>query len=224
LTVRLHLVRHAESTWNAEGRIQGRADPALSEQGLWQARRLADRFRQQRFDALYSSPQQRARQTAERIAEVTGLPVQLDNRLMEHDTGVFTGLVWEQVVDRFPDFAKIFIEQSPDMPDGEKRADLRARTSSVMQEIVAAHPGGSVVIVTHGGLMGAYLVDLLGLDPQRRHPFEFENGSISVVDVGGAVPKLRRLNDVCHLSLPVSSSVSLGVGSSSDDSGDGPVG
>jgi len=204
LTVQLYLVRHAESTWNAEGRVQGQADPPLNERGLAQAARLAERFRGEPIDALYSSPLQRARQTAERIAEALALVSRMDDRLKEHDVGLFTGLVWREIVEQFPEFSRTWMERAMDMPGGEKQAAFRARAAGVMQDITARHPAGKIVVVSHGGILGAYLARLLGLDPERRPPFRFDNASVSVVEIGGSLPALRvhRLNDVSHLIAP----------------------
>lgn len=204
MNVRLYLVRHAESTWNAEGRVQGQADPPLSERGLAQAERLAERFRGEPIDALYSSPLERARQTAERIAEATALETQIDDRLKEHNMGLFTGLVWREIVEQFPEFARAWMERAMDMPGGEKQAAFHMRATGVMQDIAARHPDGRIVVVSHGGILGEYLAHLLGLDPERRPPFRFDNASVSVVEVGGPLPTLRvhRLNDVSHLIAP----------------------
>ncbi len=211
MTVRLYLVRHAESTWNAEGRVQGQADPPLNEQGLEQAARLADRFRGEAVAALYASPLQRARQTAERIAAAVQLPVQIDDRLKEHDMGLFTGVVWMDIVTQHPEFSQIWMEQAWDMPGGEKQPVFRARAVGVMQDIVARHPNGKIVVVSHGGILGEYLAHLLGLDPSRRHPFRFDNASVSVVDVA-VLSRVHRLNDVSHLLAAPSPARILRVG------------
>ena len=201
MTVRLYLVRHAESTWNVEGRVQGQADPPLSEQGQAQAARLADRFRGDAVTALYTSPLQRALNTAERVAQATGLPVRVDDRLKEHNLGLFTGHIWADIVEQYPEFAKAWMEQALDMPGGEKHTALRARAAGVVEDIVAQHAEGRVVVVSHGGLLGEYLAHLLRLDANRRHPFRFDNASVSVVEVGGALTRVHRLNDVSHLMV-----------------------
>src|SRR5207302_46661 len=92
LATQLLLIRHGESTWNREGRVQGWLDPPLSERGIQQAARLAERLRDEPLDALYASPQQRARATAQAIADIKGLPLQLDDRLREHRLGGIQGL------------------------------------------------------------------------------------------------------------------------------------
>lgn len=219
MTVRVYLVRHAESTWNVEGRVQGQADPPLSERGHTQAMRLADRFRGDAITALYASPLQRARHTAERIARATDLPVRFDDRLKEHNLGLFTGHVWTDIVEQYPEFARVWMEQALDMPGGEKHSAFRARAAAVMEDIVAQHSEGKIVVVSHGGLLGEYLAHLLGLDLNRRHPFRFDNASVSVVDVGGPLTRVHRLNDVSHLMLAASPPSGDHSGEDKDETG-----
>jgi broad specificity phosphatase PhoE len=197
----LYLVRHAESIWNAEGRVQGQADPPLSKRGQVQANLLAARFRDNGVAALYSSPLQRARATAEAISAVVGQPLQVDERLKENDLGLFTGLVWSEIVEHFPEFAAAWMVQPLDMPGGEKHHEFRARAAGVMQDIAARHADGHVIVVSHGGILGEYLAYILGIEPNRRHPFRFDNASVTVLEVGGPMPRLHRLNDVSHLQI-----------------------
>lgn len=203
MSVRLYLVRHAESTWNAEDRVQGQADPPLSERGRQQAAQLAARFRGEGIAGMYASPLHRARQTAEPIADALGLSVRIDERLKEHNMGLFTGLVWTDIAVRFPEFAATWMEQPLDMPGGEKHLAFRARAVSALQDIVARHPSSKVVVVSHGGILGEYLSHVLGLATDRRHPFRFDNASVSLVEVGSAIPRLHRLNDISHLLASV---------------------
>jgi len=201
VAVKFYLVRHAESTWNAEGRVQGQADPPLSARGQAQAAQLAERFGGEPFTALYASPLQRARQTAEPIATSVGLPIRFDDRLKEHHMGLFTGLIWIEIAQQFPEFAQAWMVHAMDMPGGEKHLVFRARTAEVMQEIAIRHPSGTVLVVSHGGILGEFLAHLLGFDPNRRHPFRFDNASVSVVELGSTGPRVNWLNDVSHLKV-----------------------
>ncbi|HEY4689707.1 MAG TPA: histidine phosphatase family protein [Anaerolineae bacterium] len=218
MSVRLYLIRHAESIWNAEGRVQGQADPPLSERGLSQAGQVADRFRGQPIAALYSSPLQRARQTAECIAGTIGRPVQVEERLKEHNMGLFTGLVWMEIAQQFPEFAAAWMHQAMDMPGGEKQHVFRARATGVIEDIAARHPDSRVIVVSHSGIFGEYLAHLLGLHPEKRHPFRFENASISEVEVGSSLLRIHRLNDVGHLLDAAPPGPSLIPAHAADDS------
>jgi len=196
----LLLIRHGRTTWNAERRIQGRADPPLDETGREQARRLAQRLRREAPVALYTSPQQRARETADIIGEALGVPVAPDERLREYDVGQVTGLTWEQVVERYPDVAPRWAEaaEAVEFPGAEKGEAFQARVAAAFAEIVARHAGELVGVVVHGGVLGAYLNHLIGL-PTWRSPFRFGNGSLSIAEVNPVRPRIALLNDTCHL-------------------------
>jgi broad specificity phosphatase PhoE len=198
----LHLIRHGESIWNAEKRFQGHADPPLSEKGNAQAERLAARFREADIAAVYSSPLQRAQRTAEVIAKAKGLEVRADERLKERDVGLFTGLTWEEIVARYPDHAKAWATlQTPATPKGESLDALQARAVQGIAEIVREHVDREVAVVSHGGLIGAYLLKLLNTDPELGYLFHFDNASVTIVELNGAQPRLYRVNDISHLLL-----------------------
>lgn len=198
---RLFLVRHGRSTWNADHRIQGCADPPLDGVGQEQARQLAERLREHPPAVLYTSPLQRARETAEIIGQALGVPVMSDERLKEYDVGDITGLTWEQVVEQYPDVAQLWAEgsESVEIPGEEGNAPFRARVAAAFGEIVAQHPEGPVGVVAHGGTLCIYLNHLIGL-PSRFSPFHFGNGSLSIVEVNPVRPHIMLLNDICHLS------------------------
>jgi broad specificity phosphatase PhoE len=140
----LLLVRHGETDWNAELRVQGHADPSLNERGREQARALAASLADETIDAVYSSDLARARETAEIVAEALGLGVHLDAGLREFDTGNWTGLTRDEIRARFPD---------QERHDGETRGQLVARVGSALGRICQRHPGQRVLVVTHGGAL-----------------------------------------------------------------------
>jgi len=197
---RLLLCRHGRSVWNAEGRIQGRADPPLDEVGREQARRLAGRLRGEDVVALFTSPQRRARETAEIVGRALDVPVVPDERLREHDVGDLTGLTWEQVWEQYPDFAQAWAEarEELEIPGAEGHGSFRTQVVAAFGDILARHAEESVGVVTHGGTLSTYLNHVIAL-PSRFSPFRFANGSLSVVEVNPMRPRIVLLNDVCHL-------------------------
>lgn len=199
---RLLLIRHGRSTWNAERRWQGWADPPLDDVGREQARRLAGRLREdgEAMVALYTSPLRRAQETAEIIGEALSLPVVPDERLKERDVGALTALTWAQIEEQYPDIVQGFAEadESIEVPGEEVVELFRARVVAVFSEIVARHVGGSIGVVSHGGVLGTYLNHLIGL-PSRFSPFRFGNTSLSIVEVDPARPRIALLNDICHV-------------------------
>ncbi len=199
----LLLIRHGQSTWNAEGRIQGWADPPLSETGLDQARKLAQRLAADGYTlaAIYSSPLLRARQTAEQVAQALELPVQADERLKENGVGKFTGLTGQEVEQQFPEWwaARRVSQEWIPPPDGEDRNSFASRAAAVMAHIVADHSEQTVAVVSHGGILGAYLIHALEMSIHRSSPFQFDNASLSVVQIGEHRIRLLKLNDTAHL-------------------------
>ena len=197
---RLFLIRHGRSVWNAEGRIQGHADPPLDGVGREQARRLAGRLQGGAMVALYTSPLQRARETADIIGRALSVPVVADEGLKEYGIGVVTGLTFEQVAEQYPDVARRWIgAQDPlGVPGEEGNAQFRARVVTAFDGIVARHADGPVGVVAHGGTFGVYLNHLIGL-AQRHSPFRFSNASLTIIEVDPVRPRIVLLNDTCHL-------------------------
>jgi broad specificity phosphatase PhoE len=194
---RLLLIRHGRSVWNAEGRIQGRADPPLDELGREQAHLLAERLRAEAVVALYTSPLRRARETADIIGRALDLPVVPDERLQEYDVGDLTGLTWEQVVERYPDVAHRWAEaqQKLGVPGEEGHGPFRARVVAAFDDILSRHADGPVDVVAHGGTLGTYLNHLIGLQTWVS-PFRFGNGSLSVVEANPVRARIVLLNSV----------------------------
>ena len=195
----LFLIRHGRSTWNAEGRIQGQADPPLDDVGGDQARQLGERLLANPPIALYTSPLRRARETAEIIGARLGLSPVVDERLQEYDVGDIAGLTWEQVVTRCPGVATDWENgEEPSIPGEEGREHFRTRVLAAFEAIGSPHPGEAAGVVAHGGTLGTYLIHLLGLSVSYA-PFRFDNGSLSVVQLDPLKPRILLLNDTCHL-------------------------
>ncbi len=202
MSVRLLLVRHGRSVWNALGRVQGHADPPLDEMGLEQAKRIAERLKDQSVAAIYASPLQRARLTAEIIGQkFPSIEIVPDDRLKEIDVGVMTGLTWAEIEVQYPDFASRWHEEGWTNAThyGETQQIFRARVAAVMQEIVARHAEQTVVVVSHGGTINAYLSAQLNLSLTRRSPFHFSNTSLSIVEANAKSIEIVTLNNIQHL-------------------------
>src|SRR5690554_6197641 len=133
----LYLIRHGESTYNSEGRIQGQTDIPLSPLGLRQAEAVADALSTAPIEAVFCSPLQRAMQTAQPLADRLGLVPQPDDRLKEINAGIFQGLLWKEIEQRFPAEAGPWRAQQADfvIPNGESRRQLMVRGLAVFQAI-----------------------------------------------------------------------------------------
>ena len=145
----LLLVRHGETDWNADGRLQGHTDRPLSEFGRRQARQLAEELADEELDAIYASDLSRARETAEIVGARLGLAVDLDPDLREKDWGSWEGLT--TVERERVEFA------------GETTQAHEKRILGALRRIADRHPGGQVLVVTHGGSMRRVQTVALGM-------------------------------------------------------------
>ncbi|WP_157729452.1 histidine phosphatase family protein [Tumebacillus algifaecis] len=153
--VRLTLVRHGETIWNREMRLQGSQDIPLSEIGLAQAEAVAKRLSAEQFHALYSSHLQRAHKTAETIASRSQVPHHVAEDLRERHFGEVEGLTREEILRHYPEFWNG--DHTYDVAGVESFVALRDRAHQAIDKIADHHLGEHVVIVSHGGTINAFL-------------------------------------------------------------------
>ena len=139
------LVRHGETDWNLQRRLQGHSDTPLNERGREQARALAAELADEPIDAVYSSDLVRAHETARIVAEQHGLDVTASDDLRERHFGTWEGLHDDEIEARFPEAATGVIG------DGETREAMSRRVFDALQRIAEQHPDGHVLVVSHGG-------------------------------------------------------------------------
>lgn len=198
------VIRHGESTWNADGRYQGQADVPLSHIGILQAATLAERLTGQTFAAVYSSDLGRASQTAAAVAErLTGNPVvRLDPVLREIDVGALSGLVIADIRARYGDYLTA-LQADPwatRRPGGESMAELYGRCSATFHALRARHPGQRVLVFTHGGVVRVAVgLALGGVPPNAWSRLSVTNTSITRVLLGQDSGTLLGFNDDAHL-------------------------
>ena len=162
---RILLLRHGQSTWNAEHRWQGWADAPLSDVGRAQAAAAVDALRGERFDAVVASDLARAFDTATVIAEALGLgTVEIETGLRERDVGAWSGLRTEEIEAKWPgQLAAWRAGELTAIPEGE--GEIIDRVRAAIERILVSHPGGTVLAVTHGGVIRTLERDL-GVQPQ----------------------------------------------------------
>lgn len=153
------LIRHAESTWNAQGRWQGHGDPDLSARGRVQAQRLARELGREPVDLVIASDLVRARQTARLIAEARGLEPRLESFLRELDVGEWTGLTRDEIAARASHTLERFEAGDVDARPGggESRREIRLRVRRAVASLAEEQTGRSVALVTHLGVIRALL-------------------------------------------------------------------
>lgn len=195
----MYCIRHGESTYNAQGRVQGHLNIPLSELGRRQAAALAQHCKTFCAETIFCSPLQRARETAEAIAAAVGLPICEEPDLIEIKVGIFQGHCRDEL-DRIcaEEYAR-WRTGDPDyvVPGGESRRALMVRGREVLESI-ARHDYRKVIVVSHGAILAAAFKSLLEI-PAQRHPFLLENASLSQLEIAGPIVRLHTLNEVGHL-------------------------
>ena len=200
-TLRLLLVRHGETIWNAEDRLIGRTDLPLSEGGVQQARRLAARLATENIAVIYTSEMIRAMETATAIGEACQLSPRPDPRLHELDLGQWEGLTYDILTRRFPDELAAWRDaESPQAPpDGETPEHLTGRVGEFIDDLLDRHRGETVAVVSHGGVFQTLIFLALGFPFRNDWYFYMFNGSISELWLNGESAVIVRLNDTGHL-------------------------
>ncbi|WP_179404854.1 histidine phosphatase family protein [Burkholderia guangdongensis] len=206
-TTQILFIRHGETAWNRIKRIQGHIDIPLAETGLAQAQRLAERLARDardgaRIDAIYSSDLQRAQQTAQPSATALGLPLVLNAGLRERSYGVFQGHDSTEIEARFPDAYAAWQTRDPGFePDGgESQRAFYHRVLHAIEPIVAAHPGGRIACVAHGGVLDCVYRFANGLALAEPRHYQLLNTSINVVDYVDGHAQVVSWADVAHLA------------------------
>ena len=196
------VVRHGETLWNREKRMQGTTDTPLSEVGQAQARALGRRLARHDFAALYASDLSRARDTASIIAEHTGRSLVTDPRLRERCFGIFEGLTALEIEQQFPEEHARFVSRDPDyeVPGGECARRFGDRCLGCLAEIASRHRGEEIVVVTHGLVLDSLYRAAEGLDHGERRPVPLINASLNFFGHGARTWRLVRWGDVDHLA------------------------
>ncbi|MDI3256594.1 MAG: histidine phosphatase family protein [Kyrpidia sp.] len=188
------LVRHGETAWNREQRLQGHRDIPLSDLGRRQAEAVGERLARERWDRIYSSDLARARETAQIIARLCGAPVTTDPRLRERSYGRLEGLTREEISRFSPKFAGHGWEHEADeVEPWEQMAD---RGQDALEEITADHGGRRVIVVSHGGWIRAVVHRLF---PAWELSAPIDNTALTVLRRAGETWHLVSVNDTAHL-------------------------
>ena len=199
------VIRHGETLANLNGVIQGQSDVPLSPVGEEQAKRLARRWKNRRFDAVYSSDLSRAVRTAEIVTN--GVKPVLAPELREMDLGKWVGHTTAEVAELYPDEWRAFRSASVDCraTGGESRKELLERIIRFFRTAAARHPDRNVLVVTHGGALRAFFLMLMGgsLNENALLPSTGNTG-ISTVRYDPDADRWRLIswNDTAHLDRP----------------------
>ena len=200
------LIRHGETAWNAERRLQGHLDIPLNNEGERQAAALARALAGEHVDVIFSSDLGRAASTARAVAELHGLPLHTDPALRERCFGAFEGLLYDELETRFPEAYAQWRARDPHAryPDGERRAEtfdeFAQRAVHAVCRIAETHRGKRIVIVSHGGVLDAVYRAAHGIAITAPRDFDVLNASINQVQWDGERLKVLRWSDTAHLA------------------------
>jgi len=197
----LTLVRHGETEWNATGRIQGHLDIPLSATGFAQAAAIGRRLGGEAFDSILSSDLERALLTARPIVRHPEQAIIRDARLRERHLGVLQGLTGEEAAIRHPHAWGAFKTRNPQatLEGGETLAVFSQRVVGLIYELLWAHAGGRLLLVTHGGVLDAAYRHATGMPLDAPRSFPIHNASLNVLRHRGGVWTVESWGDVSHL-------------------------
>ena len=186
------LVRHGETLWNREARLQGSQDIPLSDTGIVQARLAADLLSKEAWDLLYSSDLTRAKHTAEHLNERIRVPHYLEPGLRERNYGPLEGMTRPEIDQKYPGI--LARSQEHQIPGLETYEELRQRVKETIETIARRHPGKRILVVTHGGTINAFLHAITGQRPEG-----IENTSVTRLRFDNSRWFVDCINDCSHL-------------------------
>jgi broad specificity phosphatase PhoE len=197
----LYIVRHGETEWNAQGRIQGHTDISMSDKGRQQARSLARRLARVSFDVAYSSDLSRTRETAQIILGESRIPLHTTPQLREYNKGVFEGLTVHEYARQYPELYQASLVNDLDFAPvgGETIRQTTVRMARFVDELKERHLEETVLIVGHGGSLRSFLVALLSLPPEANWKFVMGNCALSIIYTYPDNAVLHLYNDTSHL-------------------------
>jgi ribonuclease H / adenosylcobalamin/alpha-ribazole phosphatase len=196
------LLRHGQTPMSVQRRYAGRSDVPLTDAGLQQAAAAAKRLASARLDVIVASPLRRAVQTAQEVAAVTGAPVATDDGFRETDFGVWEGLTFAEVRERWPDEVTAWLaDPAVAPPEGESFTEVSERVMAALRRVLTARAGQRVLIVSHVTPIKMLVTEALLAPPAALYRMHLDVAALSEIDWypdGPAV--LRSFNDTAHLS------------------------
>jgi probable phosphoglycerate mutase len=178
---RIIAIRHGETAWNVDTRLQGHLDIALNPKGLWQAEQVARALAGESIAAIYTSDLLRAWHTARAIAQTTEAPLMASQGLRERCFGSFEGKTYAELEAQWPEESLRWRKREPDWapPGGESLLALRQRIDSTVAAMAQQHLGGQIVLVAHGGVMDVLYRLATGQDLQAPRTWQLGNAAIN---------------------------------------------
>ncbi len=210
---RILAIRHGETAWNVDTRLQGHLDIPLNETGMLQAQHLARALAgREDMDAIYASDLSRARSTAEAIGQAVGLRVRTHVGLRERHFGLFQGRTFAEVETQLPEHALQWRKRVPDWTPpggGESLLSLRQRIVDTVDELAARHTGQQIVLVAHGGVLDILYRAATRLDLQAPRTWQLTNTAVNRLLWTPQGLSLVGWSDTAHLNALAKDETSL---------------
>ena len=178
---RVIAIRHGETAWNVDTRIQGQLDIGLNDMGRWQAHRLALALAGEPVAAIYSSDLLRAWDTAISVGNAVSRDVTTDETLRERGFGAFEGKTFQQIAELWPEQSHLWRKREPAFaPEGgESLIDFRQRITGAVDRLAASHAGEQIVLVAHGGVMDVLYRAATRQEIQAARTWDLGNATIN---------------------------------------------
>ena len=198
----LILIRHGETEWNRVGRIQGHTDSALTAEGIAQAEACAARLRDERIDQIIASDLGRAQHTATLLNKPLQQPLRFNASLRERSFGIAEGSTYAELDSLYPELFSRVRDVDPhySIDGAESRAQFHQRVRDSVQTIAAEHAGQRVLVVTHGGVLGAIYRWLHHLPIASPHKIDIPNVGYNRIALIGDEWQVEVWGDVSHLA------------------------
>lgn len=179
----IYLVRHGETEWNRQGRLQGQLNSALTPEGIKQTGAFRATITELNPHVVYSSDQERAVLTAQILTADLESEIILDDNLSEMNFGVFQGHDWDYIENNMKEIYDLYREDDPDyiIPQGESHNQFHSRVTGAFQKIIDTHRGKKILIISHGGSINKILCYAKGMKPSGNRYFKTENLALNIL-------------------------------------------
>lgn len=196
-----YIVRHGQTNWNILGKTQGHGNSDLTEEGIVQARELAEDITKYPIDYIYSSDLGRAIQTAEILGEKLNLEVQKTEGLREMGFGVWEGLLIDEIKKDYSDIYDIWRNDPHlvNIPKGETLQVIKERVDNFIEEINKKHENKHIIFVTHSITLRVMLLSFLGSGMENIYRIKQDNTALNIVEYRDYGPVVIKMNDTSHI-------------------------
>ena len=193
---RIWIIRHGEPAPETRGRCYGHLDVDLSGNGRRQVQAVASKLRDETFRAIYSSPRQRALESAAILAEGSRVTVTIEERFREIDFGSFEGRLYDEIAQEYPEIYRQWMEHPTEthFPNGESFVQMQARVTEAAREIYAGHRGETIAILSHGGVNRILLAAALGVANENIFHIAQRFAAMNLVVLIGDYPSVELMN------------------------------